>query len=177
MIAPTVTGAGTVSAISGQYLSSNFMPPNGFVRFNVTNYNFTGSVGSGYSSFLSAAAAANNASSFVFVGPLYNVPANATLAQPSIMISQINGVAVPNPPSGQYLTPDVQINANNAVNVTLSAANIPVSTVPTLRLSTEGGTDLLVACSALAGSLAASTSTCSATFPFSITIAAARATW
>jgi hypothetical protein len=153
----------------------------GFTRFNVTNYTFTGAINTNLacsnSGGISGANAAANTTNYVFVGPLYNVPVNATLAQPTLVISQVNGVAVPNPPGGQYLAPDVQINANSAVTVALAGANIPLGTAPTLRLSPEGSADVLITCSPLAGTLASSTSTCSATFPFSVTITAARATW
>ena len=159
LIAPTVTGAGTISALSG--LQPGFgSAPNGGIRFGVTNNTFTGT----------------KTGNFVF-GPVYNVPNNSNLALPTLIISQVNGVSVPNPPQSQYLAPDITINANTAVTVNLTGANIPVTTVPILRITSETGADQSITCTALSGTAAASTATCSATFPFSISIAGARATW
>jgi hypothetical protein len=138
----------------------------------VTNYSFTGPVQN-----TNGTIAAANASTGVFVGPLYNVPPNSTISQPSILITTVNGTAVPFPPQGQYLAPDVQINANTAVTVGLAAANIPLGTQPVLRVTSETAGDQAITCAGLTGTLAASTSTCSATFPFSISIALLRATW
>jgi hypothetical protein len=174
LIAPTITGDGSIYVSSGRgsggggsiasYLN------NGLVRFGVTNYNFTGSVGGGYF---------NNgvSSGTLLVSSLYNAPANSGLALPLITILKVNGVAVAQPPSGNYLSPDVTINANTSVTVNASAVNIPVGTIPVLRLTSETAGDQLINCAALAGTLAASTTTCSATFPFAISIAELRASF
>ena len=64
------------------------------------------------------------------------------------------------------------------MNVNLAASNIPIGTIVTLRLSSETNGDSLIACNPLAGaSVASTTATCTATFPFSVTITSARATW
>jgi hypothetical protein len=172
LIAPTIGGAGPLNAVSGINPSSQSVN-NGYVRFNVTNYSYTGTIDNS----LAGVNAPNNTTSYAFVGPLYNVPANSTISQPSLVLTQVNGINVPNPPVGAYLTPDVQINANTPVTVSLSAANIPLGTLPVLRLTSETAGDQSITCAALAGTLAASTSTCSATFPFSISIASLRAMW
>ena len=111
------------------------------------------------------------------VGALYLPPANSTLGAPALTITSINGVAVPAQASGQILQPDVTINAPGAVTVALAAANIPVGTVVTLRITGNNAADTILQCNALAGTAASSTATCSATFPFSISIASVRATW
>ena len=93
-------------------------------------------------------------------------------------ISQINGVAVPPNPVAAFFTPDMQINVSGAVAVNIAASNIPMGTAVTLRLSSEIGGDTLVNCNPLVGaSVASTTATCTATFPFSVTITSARATW
>jgi hypothetical protein len=178
LIAPTVTGSGTLNINSGSYLRSDgyYSGPigwNGFVRFNVTNYSFTGSV----PNVCSGNNCTANTYSNSFVGPLYNVPPNSTLAQPSLSILSVNGVNVPQPPQAQYLAPDVQINANTPVTVNIAGANVPVGTVATLRLTSETAGDQAIPCNALAGTLTSTTATYTATFPFSVSIATLRATW
>lgn len=171
LIAPTTTGTGNLYAYSGGN-AGNQVAYNGYVRFNVTNYSFTGTA-----NCVPGATAATNTASCTSVGPLYNVPSNTTTAQPSLVLTQVNGISVPNPPAGAYLTPDVQINANTPVTVNLSAANVPLGTTPILRVTSESGADQSITCGGLTGTLASSTSSCSVTFPFSISIASLRATW
>jgi hypothetical protein len=159
LIAPTIAGTGTINAQSGVNLVGQ-QSNNGMIRFNVINNNHTGTRNGNF-----------------FYGPLYAVPANAILAVPTLTITQVNGVNVPNPPSGGYLTPDVQINANTPVTVNIAAANVPLGTVTTLRVTSETAGDQLISCSALAGTLATSTASCTATYPFSISINSLRANW
>ena len=168
LVAPTIAGNGTLSAGSPGpiYYGGCFTPTYGYtygcgiVRFSTTTNTFTGSSGPG-----------------VIQSALYLPPANSTLALPSLTITQVNGVAVPANAGGQTLSPDVVINATNAVTVNLAASNIPLTTAVKLRVTAQTGADTLVSCTALAGTLAASTATCSATFPFAISIADVRATW
>jgi len=169
LIAPTIAGNGALNANSGSVYYGG--PHSGLIRLGVTNYNYTGNVSGGGNP------GTGNTTNYFIVGPLYNVPANSTSGQPSIVLTQVNGVNVPNPPQGQYLAPDVQINANTPVTVNLTASNIPLGTQPVLRLTSETAGDQSITCAPLAGTLGSSTSTCSATFPFSISIAALRATW
>jgi hypothetical protein len=178
LIAPTVTGNGTLSINSGYYLSltgggNGITTPNGYVRFNVTNFIYTGSV----TGVCNGASCTANTFNNALVGPLFNVPPNSTLALPSVQITQINGVNVPQAPTGQQMTPDVQINSNGPVTVNIAASNVPVGTVVTLRVTQQTAGDETMQCSPLAGTAAASTATCSATFPFSVSLATLRATW
>ena len=125
-----------------------------------------------------AAACTANTFNNSFVGPLYNVPPNSTLAIPSVQITQINGVNVPQAPTGQQMPPDVQINSNGPVTVNIAASNIPVGTVVTLRVTQQTAGDQSIQCAPLAGaSAAATTATCTATFAFSVSLATLRATW
>ena len=160
LVAPAILGTGTLSVLSGLPVPGNGGQPNtGIVRFSTNANSFTGSA------------------SALVLGPLYLPPANSTLAAPSLTITQVNGVAVPPQASGQYLSPDVIISATGAVNVNLAASNIPLGTVVSLRITAETAPDTTIACPGLTGTLAASTSVCSATFPFSISIADVRASW
>jgi len=158
LVAPTLLGGGAISANSA---AASFIGvfDTGIIRFSTNGNSFTGTAPG------------------LVLGPLYLPPANSTLAAPSLTITSVNGVPVPPEASGQYLSPDVIISANNAVNVNLAAANIPLGTVVTLRLTAENAADSIVACPPLAGTLAASTAVCSATFPFSVSIAGVRASW
>ena len=136
-------------------------PATGIIRFSTTTNSFTGT-----------------ANPSVILSPVYLPPANSTLALPSLKITQVNGVAVPVGAGGSYFNPDVTINAPGAVTVNLAAVNIPLGTIVTLRITAEGtGADAVISCTPLAGVVTASTATCAATFPFSISIADVNASW
>jgi hypothetical protein len=177
LIAPTITGNGALTAFSG----SSINPYNpvtygggytGFIRFNTTTNSFTGTVDS-----IAAATAFNGSAAYAAAGPLYNVPANSTLALPSLNITQVNGIAVPANPTGTPALPDIQITASSAVTVNIAAANIPLGTVVSLRVTSDTANDAVISCAPLAGTAAASTASCSATFPYAVSIASLRATW
>jgi len=162
LVAPTISGSGVLTAASGAYPNYASVIYNGLIRFSTGTNGFTGST-SGLAPVVTA---------------LYLPPPNSTLPLPSLSITSINGQPVPPGAQGSYLNPDVTITANTAVNVNLAAANIPLGTIPTLRITAETGTDTVISCSGLSGaSPAASTSTCAATFPYAISIAGVRATW
>jgi hypothetical protein len=160
LIAPTVLGNGSMTSSSGISQESDTAAVTGIVRFSTNANNYTGTATGG-----------------VVLGPLFVPPADSTLSTPSLKITQVNGVQVPPEAAGQYLTPDVIIAATGAVTVNLAAANIPLGTIVTLRITAETGSDTTISCTPLAGTLAASTATCSATFPFSVSIAGVRASW
>lgn len=112
------------------------------------------------------------------VTALYLPPPNATLPVPSLSITSVHGNAVPAGAAGSYLSPDVTIAATSAVNVILAGANIPLTAPVTLRVTAETGADTTISCTSNPGSTtASSTWTCSATFPYAISIAGARAAW
>jgi len=171
LIAPTITGNGNLNAYSGAGYDNQVVANTGFVRFNTTTDAFTGQIDA-----TSQSAAFSN-TNYAALGPLYNVPANSTLALPSLTITQINGTAVPANPQGVPGLPDVQINAASAVTVNIAATNIPVGTVVSLRVTSDTTSDSVINCAALAGTAAASTATCSATFPYAVSLASLRASW
>jgi hypothetical protein len=157
LVAPTILGNGSLTAYVPSYGPSYGQ---GIIRFSTTTNSFTG----------------NTTPAFI-QSALYLPPANSTLPLPSLTITQVNGVAVSAEANGQILNPDVVISASNAVTVNLAASNIPLGTIVSLRVTAQFGADTTISCKPLAGTLAASTATCSATFPFAISIADVRATW
>ncbi len=157
LIAPTVGGTGLLYAFSGNQIGGT--AATGIVRISTNTNAYAGS------------------NSGVTPGPLFLPPNNSVLSPPSLSITQVNGIAVPAQAAGSYLNPDVTIAAAGAVTVNLAAKNIPLGTVPTLRITAETGPDTTITCNALAGTVASSTATCSATFPFSVSIAGIRASW
>jgi hypothetical protein len=185
LISPTVTGSGNLNAYSGSVRLGlgNCSPTSnsasiycdgntGFIRFNSTNITYTGNVnGNSVPTLINT----NVDQNYFGFGPLYNVPNNSTLGQPSLSITQVNGINVPANPQASYLNPDVQIAASGPVTVNIAATNVPVGTVVTLRLTTDLNGDVSTPCNPLAGTLAASTATCTATFPFEVSIAGLRA--
>jgi hypothetical protein len=161
LVAPTILGTGTLTAVSGN--SNGFgVGVTGIIRFSVNAATNT---------------FAGSANPAMIQSALYLPPANSTLAVPSLTITKVNGVAVPPQASGQYLTPDITIAAVGAVTVNIAAANIPLATVVTLRITASSGPDTTVSCTPLAGTVAVSAATCSATFPFAVSIAGVRASW
>ena len=96
---------------------------------------------------------------------------------PGVTINSVNGVNVPQPPQGAFQTPDVTINATTAVTINISAIAVPVGTVVQLNIQSELGPDQTISCNPLAGTLASSTATCSASFPTSVSRILASASW
>jgi hypothetical protein len=96
---------------------------------------------------------------------------------PTVTITSVNGVSVPQPPSGAFQTPDVTINATNAVTINISAVGVPPQTVVQLNIQSELGPDQNISCTPLTGTLAGSTATCSASFPTSVSRILASASW
>jgi hypothetical protein len=71
----------------------------------------------------------------------------------------------------------VTINSATAVTINIAATNVPVGTVVTLAIQSELGADQTITCNPLAGTPASSTATCSATFPTSVSLVLASASW
>lgn len=161
LIAPLVPSIGTIDA-SGSYAAvagAALYGGNGYVRVNT------------------GATPAGSSNPPVVVGPLFNPPLPNLTPIPSLRIVSVNNVPAPVNPQLSYLAPDVQINANTPVQVAISAVNVPVGTVVKLRLSSEFGGDQSVDCIPLAGTATASTASCTATYPFSVSVSNIRASW
>ena len=154
LIAPTISGTGLINVSPGG--NGGY----GFILLNGTD-NFTGNLSSGV----------------VNMRPLIAPPLPAASTVPTVTVTSVNGVSVPQPPQGAFQTPDVTINAANAVTINISAVAVPVGTVVQLNIVSELGTDQNVSCNPLAGTLASSTATCSASFPTSVSRILASASW
>ncbi|MBN1476136.1 hypothetical protein JXA47_05235 [Candidatus Sumerlaeota bacterium] len=75
---------------------------------------------------------------------------------PTVRITTINGIPVPEPPSGSTTSPDVVIpgTATNPIAIGLETANVPDGAVVNLRLILENGDTLEVASSAVSSDAA-----------------------
>lgn len=111
----------------------------------------------------------------VVFGPSFTPPIQT--GTPNLHITSIGGQTVPVQPGGSYLTPDVTLNTSNAVTIQIAANNIPPGTVVTLRITNEVNPDQLITCAPLAGSLATSTASCSATYAQLGSMSSVRAVW
>jgi hypothetical protein len=110
------------------------------------------------------------------VGP-YVVPSLPS-PNPTVVVTSVNGIAVPANPQNSYTVPDISINTGTPVPINIAATNIPVATVVTLYISTDlVAADQAVATSPLAGSLANSTATASVTLPTGVSRIFVRAVW
>jgi hypothetical protein len=91
----------------------------------------------------------------------------ALINLPTLRISAVGGVAAPASPSGSYTTADVSLppGTTNPVLVTLTASNIPVGTVFTVRLIPQAGAASTVNTGPSTGTFSSSTATASVTFP------------
>lgn len=150
LIAPIVTGAGTLTVSGGAGGSLGW----GYILLNSGTNTFTGSDTSGV----------------LTLRPLIAPPLPAPTVTPGVTIVSVNGTSVPVPPLGAFQTPDVTINSATAVTINISGVNVPVGTVVTLAIQSELGPDQTITCTPLAGSLASSTATCSASFPTSVSL-------
>ena len=158
LIAPTVSGNGTIycgGAGGGSYGA-------GYVLINATTNTFVAS-GIPWAIYTPR--------------PLLAPPLPTPITIPTVTVNSVNGVTVPTPPLGAFLTPDVTINSANAVTINISAVAVPVGTVVKLSVQSELGADQAINCNPLAGTLAASTATCSASFPTSVSRILASASW
>jgi hypothetical protein len=92
-------------------------------------------------------------------------------------VVSVNGVAAPAVVTGNTLVMDISVSANSAVTIAIAAANIPVGTVVKLIISAETTGDQIITCDPLAGTVASSTGSWSATSAQGVSKALARATW
>ncbi len=157
LIAPSITGAGQLYAYSGGGGGA------GYVTLNAANNTYTGNASAG--------------GVIPTVRPLVAPPLPTPSTVPTVIINSVNGVSVPQPPQGAFQTPDVTINAATAVTINISAVGVPVGTVVQLNILSELAADQNISCNPLAGTLASSTATCSASFPTSVSRILAAASW
>jgi hypothetical protein len=152
LVAPTVTNTGTLNA-------NGVVNPIGVVKVSANTASIGGGVTGQYT-----------------LGPLYNPPLPAGV--PAVKVVSVNGTNAPSDVTGSALSPDFTIATTSTVTVNISAAYIPLGTVVTLHLNSEQGNDATISCSALAGTLASSTASCTGvTFPQGVTITDIKAVW
>lgn len=108
-------------------------------------------------------------------GPFYTLPIPDGV--PEVTITQVNSIPVASPPAGQVTGADVVINAAGSSTLTIAAKFVPVGTLVNLRINSDTVVDQSLTCAPLAGVLASSTATCTATFPLGANIAIAAASW
>ena len=161
LIAPTLTGAGTLSAIGGFHGNTQLFFPRasrGRIRVDATVNQFSGT----------ADALATN-------GAPYNVPLPAPM--PVVRVTSIAGIAVSPTPTGDAATPDATINESGPVTVGIEARNVPLGTVLQVRVMSGAVPDFVVDSTPLAGTVQSSTATASVTFPPGFSTGLVRATW
>jgi hypothetical protein len=157
LIAPSITGGGQLYAYGGGSGGA------GYVSLNAASNTYTGTDSAGGVT--------------PTIRPLVAPPLPTFTSVPTVTINSVNGVTVPQPPTGAFQTPDVTINAATAVTINISAVGVPVGTVVLLNVQSELGPDQNISCNPLAGTLASSTATCSASFPTSVSRILASASW
>ena len=157
LIAPAITGAGTLNVRGGGGLNVRAGSV-GRIRLDAFTQGWTGT-GAPTPSF----------------GTPYNVP--SPTAQPAVRVTSIGGINVAANPTGSFITPDVVLNNPNPVTVSIQANNVPVGTVLQLYLFSEVGTDVVILTAPVAGTLQSSTTTVQATFQPGYTRGFVRGNW
>lgn len=95
----------------------------------------------------------------------------------SIQVVNVGGVQVANPALGRFQNPDVVINTNAAVTVTIQTTGIPPGTILNLNVYSEDGSAQTVQTTPLQGTLQSATATASVTFPPDLSMGVVKATW
>jgi len=161
LIAPTVSGAGTLSALGGTGHEGNGQ--HGVVRIEALNDDFTGSTISDKVRRVALITTGNNI--FPSEGSQY------------ARLVRIGGVALPVRTSGSFTVPDAAINTDQPVLFEIEAHNIPLGTLFTVSLWNETMRQIEFQTSGLAGTLATSTATATHTIPSDYTRGYIYATW
>ena len=163
LMAPTLSGSGTVDVRAGARTVGTFQVLGGAgrVRFE------------GFSIASTLTARPVNSLATSSPGSVF-APASA----PTVRVTSVGGIAVSASPGASFVMPDAVINSPTPVVFNLAATNIPTGTQPTLRLVAEDGTSITIQANALTGTLAASTaSTPQVTIPSGFTRVFVSASW
>ncbi|HEX2874242.1 MAG TPA: hypothetical protein VHP33_23470 [Polyangiaceae bacterium] len=177
LVAPILAGDGQLHlrpglAARGNCTNAPWSAPTGRVRLEAFQNNQTYNIQYG-----AASSHGSPLSSFVPATP-----------PPVLRVSSVDGQPVAANPTGSFDLADVTINDSGAVEITITAQNVPVvsgpnntPTVPTLYLFSLEGKDLVLDASkgmtALAGNFANSTATVSAVLPPGFSRGYVRASW
>jgi hypothetical protein len=152
LVAPTISGNGTLSAPGAYGTGSGGNGGSGRIRLEASTFSYAGS-----SSPLAVTSLPQ---------PIY-----PSTGQPSLAITSIGGVVTPASPRGSVLgTPDIVLPAGtpNPVSVGISATNIPLGTAVQLTAAPQTGARTAATCTLLDGSQAASS--CTASLNISLTL-------
>ncbi|MGH7207334.1 MAG: hypothetical protein ACREI2_14125 [Nitrospiraceae bacterium] len=155
LVATQITGTGTLNADGGT--GGGRLP--GRIRLEAFTLGFSGTiVPASPTSVLSTSTAP---------GPVTASSTPALINLPTLTISSVGGGATPATPGGSYTTADVSLppGTTNPVPVIITANNIPVGTVFTVRLLPQFGAATSVSSFASTGTFATSTATANVNFP------------
>jgi uncharacterized protein with beta-barrel porin domain len=146
LIAPTITGSGTLSAQPGSAISyGGGTGGNGRIRLEATTLSFTGST------------------TPLTVTSLPQ-PVFPSTGQPALAVTSIGGMSAPANPVGSVLAaPDVllPVGTTNPIAVVLTASNVPIGTTVQLTATPQSGNRTTASCALLDGSQASSSCTAS----------------
>lgn len=143
LVAPTISGTGTITAVAG---TNGCKGTDGVVRLEFFQNTFTGTVGG-----------------TLYLATPVNLFIPALTDQPSIVVTSIGGVPIPPNPTGSFTVPDVALNSNAPLPVSIHATNIPLGTTATLYFSTENFPDQQIVSTQLGGDVTSSTATATVT--------------
>lgn len=155
LVAPAVTVQGGVAATGGGGGCVAGVGGPGRIRIECTTCSLVTT---------NPAASVSNA-----LGPVAPASTPPLINVPTVTISTIGGLSVPANPSGVYTAADVTLPTGtvNPVPVTLTASNLPVGTVFSLRIIPASGADQLFVSSPTTGTFGSSTATAAVQFPSS----------
>lgn len=151
LIAPTITGAGSLQAQAGTGYYYGGAGGNGRIRLEATTLTYTGST---------TPVTVTSLPQPVFPGT----------GQPALAIASIGGVSAPVSPVGSVLgAPDIALPVGtlNPVTVGLVASNVPLGTTIQVTATPQSGTKYTATCTLLEGTPASSS--CTASIAISLT--------
>lgn len=153
LVAPEITGTGTLVAIDGRFGCFSFTTQ-GIIRLEAFNLNYTGASSPLFLTSISP-------------GPVTAASTPPLINLPTLTISTVGGVASPANPGGSLTSADISLPATaiNPIPVTLTATNTPVGTVFTVRLIPQFAPKVDVASVPSTGTFSSSTATANITFP------------
>ncbi|MER3425296.1 MAG: hypothetical protein C4293_20760 [Nitrospiraceae bacterium] len=108
------------------------------------------------------------ASTSTTLGPVAAASTPALVNLPTLTISAVGGSTAPANPAGTYATVDMTLPlaTTNPVTVTLSATNIPVGTIFTVKVLPESGAEIPFTSTPSMGTFANSTATVTINLPY-----------
>jgi hypothetical protein len=158
LLAPSISGSGSLNTAGGV---SNCAAGLGRIRVEAFQNTFTGAI---TGEFRVVTLSPN--AIFLPTGPT-----------PSVRVSDVDSFPVADPPTGEFASPDVTIDAAADVTITIETFGIPAGTQVTLYVLPETGPDVVVLTTPLAGAMDPLTGTADVTFPNGFSRFTVRAQW